>query len=202
MSSLNEILRFTMMYKVKVHAYYYDNIRGKRFFFYSNLSILVMATAFIFCSCKVNQAETSLTEGKWYCDATDSFLESGVDGTCECTLLFKKENDNRNMLLRIDGEYYDGIISMKFSGSIRGTWEVDFDTLIMNLSPNTIRTKVFDVECDVMEENYDESIKLGLISELKRVIESIMIGIVQDVEKKQGKSNISINNGKLTLVRR
>ena len=198
MSIISEMFQFDKAYKVNVHANYYEYVKGKNCHYFNDILILVMATTFFLCSCDINQTEMALTEGKWYCDASQAFYDEGVDGECECTLQFAKDNENREMLLKIEGECNNGTASMKFRGSVRGTWDVEYDTLIMNLSPNTIKTKIIDVDYD-FEYDVDGSIREALITELNREIRSMMIMLVQDVEKKQGKSQITINNGKMSL---
>lgn len=198
MSIIREMFQFDKAYKVNVQAIYYEYVQGKNCHYFNDILILVMVTTLFLCSCDINQTEMALTEGKWYCDASQAFYDEGVDGKCECTLQFAKDNENREMLLKIEVECNNVTASMKFSGSVRGTWDVEYDTLIMNLSPNTIKTKIIDVDYD-FGYDVDGSIREALITELNREIRSMMITLVQDVEKKQGKSKITINNDKMTM---
>ena len=199
MSIISEMFQFDKAYKVNVHANYYEYVKGKNCHYFNDILILVMATTFFLCSCDINQTEMALTEGKWYCDASQAFYDEGVDGECECTLLFTKDSEKREMLLKIEGECYNGTASMKFRGSVRGTWNVEQDILIMDLSPKTIKTKIIDVESDALEYDVDGSIREALIAELNREVRSMMVALVQDMEKKQGKSKITINNDKMTM---
>ena len=192
------MFQFDKACKVNVHANYYEYVKGKNCHYFNDILILVIATTFFLCSCS-NQTEMALTEGKWYYDVSQAFYDEGVDGKCECTLQFAKDNENREMLLKIEGECNDGTASMKFRGSVRGTWNVEQDILIMDLSPKTIKTKIIDVESDALEYDVDGSIREALIAELNREVRSMMVALVQDMEKKQGKSKITINNDKMTM---
>lgn len=194
----NKQMRIDNVNQVNNRGTYHECIKGKKGMFYHYITLLAMVTTLALCSCDFNETEMALTEGKWCMDASEAFLDEGVDGKCECTLLFTKDSEKREMLLKIEGEYYNGTASMKFRGSVRGTWNVEEDILIMDLSPKTIKTKIIDVDYD-FEYDVDGSLREGLITELNREVRSMMVVLVQDMEKKQGKSKITINNDKMTM---